>query len=927
MAELFFRAGRSGELLAAVLAVYHRVIAAGLRTGWGNVVFRYRLGGSMLVYVQRRSQQGIVALGDRNGVPLVDIAGIVVINVSVAESRAIFKGVFADRRKRCGQRNENQVIQISEIRGADGRDAVLNHKLRHVDGEVGKAGMSFHDVIPQISLAGDRQPVIIGIEHTVVAVLFRILHGIPVVPDPDAFAGLRQRPRCVIAAEAVHVILLEPVVKPRGTVKNFAYAVALKPALRLFVVRHTYGNEIAVKVDKGQKVVVSEGLSSDQLHARGDRDFGKSCNRIPILIHASAELTALKGKGPDAFQALRQTDLPQIITPAEGVAADVRHTLGNLYPTDGPTFILPRGTQPELVVVIIVVHDAVTVDQDRIQRFMIGAGGVEVRRVLHSFIRFLIIPAGTFLIDLHAPGHVLTAVAGQVILRMPVFKPRRVVKDRAYALHFAPIGGFLFARQTDFCNIAHKIDGLQKVVVGKGLTGNIRNVIRDRDLGKTAYGIPALAVVSAGLAAFKGVGTDALQRRRQRNDAQVIVPAEGVVADMRHALGNVNTRNSIGREIPRRRNEIFTVEAVIVHGAFALNIERITDFFVRVAFSLVLRVCDDLPGVVIDPEAVLVVFLQPPGQVFAAVAVHAVIRKPGIKPRRVVKDLLHAPRRAPVFGFFLARQADDIDIAVKIDRCEHLVVCKRHSRDIRNVIRDRDLFKAADHVPVVAVALAALAAFKGKRADALQRCRQRNDAQVIVPAEGVVADMRHALGDVQTGDLPAHILPRHGFKEFFSDRVVLHRAFARNKERVVRFIMRIGLIEIFFVCDPFIGFVIIPPGIFVFFHAPGHILAAGAGHAVGSEPVVKPGRVVKDPAHALGNAPVGEFFPARQTDVCKVAFKIDGFKHPVVCESLTSDIRHTRRDRDLGKAVHGVPAIAFIPAVAAALKRECADRL
>ena len=121
--------------------------------------------------------------------------------------------------------------------------------------------------------------------------------------------------------------------------------------------------------------------------------------------------------------------------------------------------------------------------------------------------------------------------------------------------------------------------------------------------------------------------------------------------------------------------------------------------------------------------------------------------------------------------------------------------------------------------------------------------------------------------------------------------------------------------------------IVIRPIAALFFELPRGVLAAIALHIVFFHPRAEPRRAVKNLAHTLKTASVCVFFVPCKADRKKVARKVHGFKEIVVGESLSAEVSHAVRDRDLTQAVCDIRAVFVAPAENAALKGERADLL
>ena len=97
--------------------------------------------------------------------------------------------------------------------------------------------------------------------------------------------------------------------------------------------------------------------------------------------------------------------------------------------------------------------------------------------------------------------------------------------------------------------------------------------------------------------------------------------------------------------------------------------------------------------------------------------------------------------------------------------------------------------------------------------------------------EGFRADMRHALGNLHLGNIPACVLPPNRVSGAFI--IIVHCAAALDIQLIVRFIPYTGLGIVFIGrrrCQH-AGRIIIPAGVIgIFLQPPGHTVAAGAAH-------------------------------------------------------------------------------------------------
>ena len=578
--------------------------------------------------------------------------------------------------------------------------------------------------------------------------------------------------------------------------------------------------------------------------------------------------------------------------PPERAVADRRHALGYFQTCDIGGNVIPRLLDLVGFFVAEIVHRAFTRNRERIVRLVPRAGCILIFRIFHPLAGLFIIPAG-ILVFRKRPGQSLAAGTGHIIVFKPLTEPRRIVKGLPHTVNGTPPFDIFFACQTDLFRIDVKVYRIQKRVIPKGAAADIRHVLGDRDLMQAVHRDPAVAEVPAEAAVFKRMLVDRFQTRGQDHAAQSAEPAERARADRRHALAHVHAGDRIGQIFPWLRNKAVLFVIIIVHRAFALDNERIKRFIMRAGIGMIRigRSIHPVAGFIILPEAVLI-FRKLPGNAFAACAAHRVFQEPHVIPRRVVKDLLHAPGVAPVGDFLFARQTDIFrrQFAFKKHVVQKIVVRKRLTGDIRHVCRDRNVKKAADRAPVVAVAHAAHAVFKCERTDAFQRVGQENASQIIATAERVVADMRHALAHVHAGDVPAHFLPRLGETVVLLIPVIVHLPVAVDGKRIKRFIADARRFRILRLLHPFAGLLIIPAGVVVFRQLPGKAFAAGPVQIVRFKPFMEKIRIVKDLAYAIRRSPVlGVFLPC-QTDVLNTAEEHRARKEFIVCERSWADI-------------------------------------
>ena len=473
----------------------------------------------------------------------------------------------------------------------------------------------------------------------------------------------------------------------------------------------------------------------------------------------------------------------------------------------------------------------------------------------YALTRFVVVPAAVLVED-ELPFYAFSAFAGEVLVVEPAIVEGRIVEYLSHAvdgkervLAVIPHIRVLFAVEADVAKVAVEFDLFKELVEGEGASSDAGHRAGYAYLAKRIIdGIIVCRMPFYVLAVLERPFADAQKTLGQGDAAKIVGPAERVVADMGHALADVDPADLPPVALPGLTEFValvaFILEVLIdevPHFAFALDMQGVAGLPMDLVYVVFLILADGrVVRVVMGEEAVLV-FFQVPGHVLTAAALHELAVIDSVKIRRIVENVSQTVNGVPVVDvpslIALTGETDSPDVVLGIvnNVIKQAIVRKRPFSYARHRTRYHDTAETAGRAPVYALALAGAAALEREFADAQKSVGQGHVEQVAAPAERAVADRGNCGGELYRDDIPPVAIPRRriAFLAFLlvSVEEVLHIAFAIDIKRVAGLPMRAGCVEIVFVLDTLAVLVISPEAVGIL-EAPGQVIAVFTAFAL-----------------------------------------------------------------------------------------------